>query len=165
MYLCLLEEVPVKPTATLVRRELYSRAGLFDEAWPSGTDWDLFLRFSRLASFGYLDAPLSIQRRTPDATHQKYLEQDKLFLLDLFTKEKLRFNDDNEALRAVNRSITNHCDNLAFHYLYSGRRGKSIATYLRGYRETSELGMLLRAAAALMPLQMRETVKTLVNRG
>ena len=164
MYLCLLEEVPVKPTAALVRRELYARAGLFDEAWPSGTDWDLVLRFSRCASFGYIDKPLSTQTRTSDATHQKYLEQDKIFLLDVFTREKLQLGDDSEALRAVNRGIRNHCDNLAFHYLNSGKRGKSITTYLRGYKETHDLGMLLRAGAALMPLQIRDSLKALINK-
>lgn len=164
MYLCLLEEVPIKPTAALIRRELWTRAGLFNESWPSGTDWDLFLRFSRSASFGYIDTPLSVQTRTPDATHKKYLEQDKLFLLELFTTEKSRLKNDSEALRAVNRGIKNHCENLAFYYLRSGRKRESIATYLRGCKETHELGMLLRAGAALMPLRVRDSLKSLTTR-
>jgi glycosyltransferase involved in cell wall biosynthesis len=164
MYICLLQELPVKPTAALARRELYARAGLFNEAWPSGTDWDLFLRFSRSACFGYIDAPLSIQTRTCDATHRKYLEQDKLFLLELFTKEKLRLKNDGEALRAANRGIREHCDNLAFHYLYSRKRLKSIATYLRGYKETHEFGMLWRAGAALMPLRVRDSLRAFVKK-
>jgi glycosyltransferase involved in cell wall biosynthesis len=163
MYVCLLQEVPVKPTAALARRELFTRAGLFNEDWPSGTDWDLFLRFSRSACFGYIDVPLSIQTRTPDATHRKYLEKDKLFLLELLTKEKSRLKDDTEALRAANRGIRENCDILAFHYLYSGNRLKSMATYLRGYRETHEFGMLWRAGAALMPLRMRDSLKALVK--
>ena len=72
MYLCLLQEVPIKPTTTLARRELYERVGFFNESGLSGTDWDLFLRFSRSSSFGYIDQPLAVQRRTGDATHQKF---------------------------------------------------------------------------------------------
>jgi glycosyltransferase involved in cell wall biosynthesis len=161
MYLCLLQEIPIKPTAAVVRRDLYAKAGLFNEAWPSGTDWDLFLRFSHFANFGYIDAPLSIQTRTFDATHKKYSEQDKLFLLEVFTKEKSRLIHDHEALRAVNRGIADHCNNLAFYYLHSGKRLKSIATYLRGYRETRKLGMLSRALAVLMPLRTRNFLKAL----
>lgn len=161
MYLCLLQEIPIKPTAALVRRELYARAGLFNEAWPSGTDWDLFLRFSRFANFGYIDAPLSIQMRTSDATHKKYSEQDKLFLIKVFTEEKSRLVHDQEALGAVNRGIADHCNNLGFYYLHSGKRWKSTATYLRGYRETRKLGMLSRAFAVLMPLRTRDFLKAL----
>jgi glycosyltransferase involved in cell wall biosynthesis len=164
MYLCLLQEVPVKPTAALIRREMFSKAGMFNERWPSGTDWDLFLRFSRSASFGYIDAPLSIQVRTPDATHRKYAEKDKLFLLELFAKEKLRLKDDKEATTAANHGIRQHCDNLAFHYLSSGQKMQSISTYLRGYKETHEARMLLRAGAALMPVKLRDTLKTLVKK-
>ena len=32
MYLCLLEEVPIKPSAAVVRRELFDKAGKFDVA-------------------------------------------------------------------------------------------------------------------------------------
>jgi glycosyltransferase involved in cell wall biosynthesis len=164
MYICLLQEIPVKPTATLVRRELFTRSGVFNEDWPSGTDWDLFLRFSRSACFGYIDSPLSVQTRTSDATHNRYAEKDKLFLVAVLTAEKSRLKNDNEALKAVNRGIRDQCDHLAFQYLQSGKRLKSIATYLRGYKETYEFGMLWRAGAALMPLRMRSSLKAAVKK-
>jgi glycosyltransferase involved in cell wall biosynthesis len=163
MYLCLLEEVPIKPTAVLVRRELYDKAGLFNEAWPSGTDWDLFLRFSKVASFGYIDLPLSIQRWSADATHRKYLEQDKVFLLGVCREEKKKLKNDREGLRAVNRQILGHCSNLGYLYLYSGRRRKSVSTYLRGFRETGDLGMLMRAGTALLPISFRDLLKRSVK--
>jgi glycosyltransferase involved in cell wall biosynthesis len=37
MYLCLLEEVPIKPSAMLVKKEMFIREGIFNESWPSGT--------------------------------------------------------------------------------------------------------------------------------
>jgi glycosyltransferase involved in cell wall biosynthesis len=163
MYLCLLEEVPVKPTAVLVRRELYDKAGLFNEAWPSGTDWDLFLRFSKLASFGYIDLPLSIQKWSVDATHRKYLEQDKVFLLEVCREEKKKLKNDREGLKAVNRQILGHCSNLGYLYLYSGRRRKSVSIYLRGFRETGDLGMLMRAGMALLPVSFRDFLKRLIK--
>jgi glycosyltransferase involved in cell wall biosynthesis len=159
MYVCLLEEVPIKPSAVVVRREMFEKAGTFDEAWPSGTDWDLFLRFSHSACFGYINLPLVIQRRTPDATHQKFRVQDKLFLLDLFLKEKAKLKNDHEARLAVNRGISDHCSYLGWEYLHSGQRKKSFAVYLQGFRETGEPAMLLRAASTLLPLGVRNFLK------
>ena len=164
MYVCLLEEVPIKPTAFLVKREMLQRVGVFDEAWPSGTDWDLFIRLSQVACFGYVHMPLVVQRRTGDATHQKFREKDKLFLLNVFTKEKRGLQNDPEALQAINRGISDHCGNLGFLYLESGQRRKSMAMYFRGFKETGALGMLLRAVSALLPMSMRNLVKRTMKR-
>jgi glycosyltransferase involved in cell wall biosynthesis len=163
MYLCLLEEVPIKPTAMLVKREMFLREGTFDELWPSGTDWDLLIRFSRSAGFGYIDLPLVIQRRGADATHQKFREQDKLFLLNVFMTEKRRLKGDREALAVVNRGISDHCSNLAWNYLRSGRRKKSASIYLKGFKETREYMMLLRAASVFMPFSLRNALKSAIK--
>jgi glycosyltransferase involved in cell wall biosynthesis len=164
MYVCLLEEVPVKPTAAVIRRELFAKAGNFDEAWPSGTDWELLLRFSNCASFGYINLPLATQRRTPDATHQKFVEKDKQFLLSVFLKEKAKLRNDPEALVAVNRGISSHYRNLAGNYLHSGQRRKSVGVCLKGFKETGEPMMLVRAASALMPMGVREIFKGFAQR-
>jgi glycosyltransferase involved in cell wall biosynthesis len=159
IYLCLLEEVPIKPTAAVVRKELFQKAGGFNETWPSGTDWDLFLRFSKIAEFGYINLPLAIQRRTADATHQKFREQDKLFLLNTFLKEKSHLRKDREALQAVNRGISSHCTILAGLYLENGQRRKSFSTYVQAFRETREPIMLLRAASTSLPMNFRSSLK------
>jgi glycosyltransferase involved in cell wall biosynthesis len=160
IYLCLLEEVPIKPSALVVKKKMFEKAGNFDESWPSGTDWDLFLRFSRVGRFGFLNRPLAVQRRTPDATHLKFREKDKLFLLELFVKEKTTLRGDTEALEAVNRGIRSHCQDLGWDYLQAGHRKKSLSAYLRGFQETRDSMMLLRAAFVFFPLRLREALKT-----
>lgn len=164
MYVCLLEEVPIKPSAAVIRREMFAKAGVFDESWPSGTDWDLFLRFSRSACFGYVGSPLVIQRRTADATHLKFREKDKLFLLGVFRKEKATLQNDPEALAAVNRGIASHCNNLAGDYLYSRQRKKSFAVYVEGFKETRKPMMLMRAASIFLPIRVRDLIRTKVKR-
>jgi glycosyltransferase involved in cell wall biosynthesis len=163
MRVCLLEEVPIKPTALVVRRELYDKAGLFDESWPSGTDWELFLRFSQFATFGYIDLPLAVQKWTSDATHRRYWEQDKVFLLGVSLEEKRKLRNDPDARRAVNRAVLNHCSNLAYVYQTSSRRSQAIATYLKGFRETGAPGMLLRAAAAVCPQWFTDRIRHIVR--
>jgi glycosyltransferase involved in cell wall biosynthesis len=164
MFLCLLEEVPIKPSALVVKKSLFEKFGGFNESWPCGTDWDLLLRFARLAQFGFIDHPLVIQRRTPDATHQVFREQDQLFLLSVFSREKALLRDDREAVSAVNRGILSGCNNLGFHYLISGRKIKSIMTYLWGFKETRDIMLLFRAAGAVAPIRIRSSVRKALAR-
>ena len=163
MYLCLLEEIPIKPTALVLRRDVFPEVGLFNEAWRSGEDWEFLLRLSRSACFGYIDETLAILRRTPDATHRKYWEQDKAFLLSLFRREKAALAHDERAIQAVNRGISSHCTNLGGRYLEAGRRKDSVSVYLQGYRETGELMMLLRALSTVFPLRLRSMVRRSVR--
>jgi len=165
MYLWLLEEVPVKPTAMVVRRHLLQSAQPFNERWPSGTDWDLVLRLSRVASFGYIDASLAVQRRTADATHQKFREQDKRFLLSIFLKEKSTIRNDREAMQAVNRGISNHYNSLAWIYRESGQRRKAWKTYAEGFKETLQWMMLVRLLSVVLPLNIEHVFKRAISRG
>ncbi len=155
MYLCLLEEIPIKPTAAVARRVAFDRVGLFDEDWPSGTDWDLFLRLSRVASFGYIDEVLAIQRRTSDATHQLFREKDKLFLLSLFLKEKAALAGDRDALLGVNRGICGIYNSLAWTYLESGKKKAALSTYYRGFKETLKPLLLKKLASAVLRVALR----------
>jgi len=150
LYVCLLEEVPIKPTACVVRREMFEKAGVFDENCPSGTDWDLFLRFSHSACFGYIDLPLVVQRRTPDATHQRFREQDKLFLIRVLMQEKNKLHDEREALAAVNWGIALHYNSLAWTYLERGRGRQALSVYLRGFWETRNPMLLRKTVAGLI---------------
>jgi len=159
MYLCLLEELPIKPSACVIRRTILDKTGIFNETWPSGTDWDLLLRISRISRFGYINLPLAIQKWSPDATHRKYWEKDKLFLIGIFDKEKQNSKRSQECVNAINRGLLKHYSDLALFYLTTGRRAKSIATYFTGFEKTHSVGMLLRAGAALAPLSLREHSK------
>lgn len=150
MYLCLLEEIPIKPTAAVARRAAFDRVGMFDEDWPSGTDWELFLRLSRVASFGYIDEVLAIQRRTSDATHQLFREKDKLFLLGLFLKEKAALTGDRDAVRGVNRGICGIYNSLAWTYLESGQRQAALSTYFQGFKETLKPLLLKKLVSAVL---------------
>lgn len=159
MYLCLLEEVPIKPSAAVIRREMFDRVGMFDESWPSGTDWDLFLRLSRVCRFGYIDRVLATQRRTPDATHQLFRERDKLFLLGIFLNEKAALVDDHEALEGVNRGICDHYNSLAWTYLQSGRERKALSTYWRAFKETWQPKMLRRIGSAVIRIALAKATR------
>lgn len=150
MFICLLEEVPIKPSAVIIRKRVFDKVGVFDEGWPSGTDWDLFLRCARSVRFGYVDAPLVLQRQTDDSTFNRFREKDKLFLLSVFLKEKVSLKTDPEALRAINRGICSHYNSLAWIYLQSGRVRPALATYFWGFVETRQPRMLKKMASGAL---------------
>lgn len=57
LHLCL-----VSPSAVMVRRQLFTEVGLFDEALPACEDYDLWLRISRQHPIYLIDKPLIIKK-------------------------------------------------------------------------------------------------------
>ncbi|MBR0830173.1 glycosyltransferase [Bradyrhizobium manausense] len=159
MYLCLLEEVPIKPTAVLIRRAVLDEFRGYDESWCSGEDWELYLRISKHYGFGYVNRKLAVMRVLDDSTLSKFQEEDKSSLLQLAVSEKKGLRRDREALEAANRAIARHCKDLGGIYLHSGRRMKSISTYARGFAETGHVPLIMRAGVALMPLSLTAGLK------
>jgi glycosyltransferase involved in cell wall biosynthesis len=164
LYLCLLEEVPIKPTVLLLKREIFQKVGPFDLTALGCEDWEFLLRLSRVACFGYVDLVLGAQRRTPDAVHRKYWQQDRAFLISLFRREKVSLKKDQAAIAAINRGISTHCTNLGGSYLESGFKAKSISVYFRGFQETGEPIMLLRAATTILPTRLNTLLKRVVRK-
>jgi glycosyltransferase involved in cell wall biosynthesis len=159
MYLCLLEEVPIKPTGVLIRRNVLDELSGYDESWCSGEDWELYLRISKRHGFGYVNRRLATMRVLKDSTLSKFQEEDKSSLLQLAVSEKKGLRLDREALLAANRAISRHSKDLGWIYLHSGRRMKSISTYARGFAETGDVPLIVRAGLALMPLSLTAGLK------
>jgi glycosyltransferase involved in cell wall biosynthesis len=57
-----LELCLVSPSAVMVRRALFDRVGLFDEALPACEDYDLWLRVSARFAVGLIETPLIVKR-------------------------------------------------------------------------------------------------------
>lgn len=155
MFLCLLEEVPIATIAFTVRRDALLRAGTFDETWSSFEDWELYLRLARESRFGYLPQPLAVIRVSHDSLHLIDAAWGRSSMLGHLVRERRRIADDPEAVAAATRGITRLSMRLAWHYEAAGRPGRAIASYLRGFRETGEPGMAVRAGALLLPRHLR----------
>ena len=50
------------PSSVLIRRELFSQVGTFDELLPICEDYDLWLRITSKFEIGFIDKPLTIKR-------------------------------------------------------------------------------------------------------
>ena len=106
LYLCMLEEMPVKLIATMLRRDCMQKLSGFEESWKSGPDWEFLLRFTKQNSLGYVNRSLTVGRRMADSTSGRHQKMDAACLMERFIREKEDLSDDLEALAAVKRGIS-----------------------------------------------------------
>ena len=161
LYACLLEEMPVKLQASTLRRDRVMKAGIFDESWRSGEDWEFVLRFARMNALGYVDMPLTVQRIMADSTLVRHQKTDAACLLERFIREKGQLSDDPEALSAVKRGIAHHAKELGYQYLNEGDKTNAMKTYWTGFNESGDPKFLARVAATPLPVGLRNLVKRL----
>jgi glycosyltransferase involved in cell wall biosynthesis len=151
MYLCLLQELPVKSPTLMIRAQILSSVGQFDEQLRSGEDWEFLLRAAREFDFAYLDESLTVVHVLKDATHFRYFVEDKEDFIRFLLRARRSDQGDKEARAAARRGIIMLRKHLYWHYMASGDRRRATASCLRGCAETASPGLLARAirAAAL----------------
>jgi hypothetical protein len=164
MHLCLLQEVPILPSAFTIRRSVLERTGGFDPAWRSWEDWEFFLRLATWARFGYLARPLAVVRISPDSLHRVDAESGRSAMLRLLRRERHRLAGDREAVMAIRRGMVRLRTHLGWYYLDSGRRRAALVNYLRGWLETGETELLLRAGAVTLSARLQALSAALLCR-
>lgn len=71
----------VHPPTVMMRKEVWHAAGPLDQQFATATDWEFFVRASRLFAFGYLDLPLlryrrSVGQQTDDANVRRNIPRE-----------------------------------------------------------------------------------------
>lgn len=155
IYNCLLREVPIKPSALVMRRKAVASLDLFNESWPSGSDWEFLIRFSKQFRFGYIDEPLTILRVQPDATHRQHAVADKRHVLEMLRAESRRAATP-ESRRAAIHGYRDTVRHLSWEYLKRGERRSAAVVLARGFGVTGDVGLLARAAFALVRRNRQE---------
>jgi glycosyltransferase involved in cell wall biosynthesis len=155
MWLCLLEEVPIKPSALTLRRSAFDRVGGFDETWSSSEDWEFLLRLARAHRFAYLDRPLAVLLISPDSLHIVDQSRGEAAMIRLLQRERRRLAGDAEALAAVRRGLVRRTLHFGWYHVDRGRRMSAFLVFLRGFALTGDLGLLARAVAAWMPRRLQ----------
>ncbi len=163
-YLCLLREVFIKPSAMTIRRNVLLKTNLFDESWPSGNDWKLLLEFSRSYRYGYIDRPLAVLRVQSDATHWRHLVRDKTLTIQMLLNEMRTSSADASAVKSARWGISNLAKQLGWYYLGHGQRVAAAKAFFEGYRNSGDMGLLIRGAAALLPKSLRSGAKRILGR-
>jgi len=159
MYLCLLREVPIKPTALTLRASIIKQAGWFNEEWRAGSDWEYLIRLGRICRFGYIDEPLAVLRLQNDSTHRVHRVENLSMHLALYKQELLQLKEVTEALKGSYCDLSKY---LAWASVADGTEAAKI--YARAFRQTGKAGMLARALFAYLPLGVRNGVKKLAGK-
>src|SRR5437899_1926380 len=152
VFLVLLEEVPIKPSALTVRRSEFEKAGRFDETWSSSDAGEFLLRFSRAHRFGYLDLPLAVLRVGDDSLHRTDQARGDTAMIRLLLRERRLLNGDHEARAAVQRGLVTRVKHFGWHHGDAGRRRAAAAVFLRGFLITVSPRLFGRRVPVLLAL-------------
>jgi hypothetical protein len=158
LYLFLLEEVFIKPSALMLRREAFLQSGGFDERWSSSEDWEFLLRLAKWAPFGYIDRPLAVLRVSADSLHRVDQPRGDTAMLGLLTRERAALGRDAEARAAVHRGLRERVKQYAWYYDDARRPGEAARIYLRGFALTRDVRLLVRTLAVWTPPALRRSV-------
>jgi glycosyltransferase involved in cell wall biosynthesis len=90
----------VSPSSVVIHREVFNKAGFFDETLPVCEDYDLWLRIGVFYPFLFLDKPLIIKY----GGHSDQLSQ-KYWGIDRFRIQALEKLLQNPALKAEQRTV------------------------------------------------------------
>ncbi len=164
IYLMLLEEVPIKPTALIVNKAAFQNCGGFG-AVAMAEDWEFLLRFCRVNEFAYVDQPLAVIRVSPDSIHISRVAENIASVYRMLNNEKgLADPIDKEAFAAISRGMVSETRESHRRYLEQGRRWSAARLCLTGFSKTGSLELLLRAIAAFAPgpaLRLADTSKNM----
>jgi len=114
------------PSTVLLRRECFSRAGLFDEDIPYGLDYDMWIRISKEFYFDYIKLPLV----------KYYFHKDQISNnLEMRSKGKEALLEKHSHFFMSNKqAYTNHLLELGLLYRHQQQIGRANAAYLRAIR-------------------------------
>lgn len=164
LYLCLLQEVPILPSAFTIRRAALERFGVFDEAWTTFEDWELFLRVARQAPIGYIDRPLATLRVQQTANHRARWRTGVLSMIGLLRAERARCGGDRAARAAMRAGIARLRRRLGWYELARGRRVAALGCYVHGFVETGAWEFPARAALLAVPPRLASRLRRVGRR-
>jgi len=121
------------PCASLIRREVFDRVGVFDESLKTHEDWDLWVRIAAAYEVEALDHPLAVYGRRPSQLtadiQQMYLYGVEAKLRVLHT-QTLRPSDR----RALRHYLAHHHYGYGIKFLNLGWRKEAWKAFLRSLR-------------------------------
>ncbi|MBU0568087.1 glycosyltransferase [bacterium] len=110
----------ISPSSMMVKREVFSEKGLFDENLPACEDYDLGLRLAKDYEIGLISKPLIIkQGGHPDQLSKKYWGMDRFRVRAL--EKVLGDNPTSDQRRLVLRVLEEKCKILSQGALKRGR--------------------------------------------
>ena len=122
----LLLENFITTSTLLLRKSCFDRAGLFDERFPYGEDYDMWIRVAEDFEFDFSPEPLTKYR-----VHQTTMTRNYTAVINglerILSKHRKLFAQNK-------RAYSNHMLVLGVSYCYTGNTGMGIKTFLRAIK-------------------------------
>lgn len=152
IYLMLLKEIPIKPTALIVNKAAFLYCGCFGTLRVA-QDWEFLLRYCKRNEFAYIDEPLGAIRVSTESIHIRHVAENIADVYGMLENEK-RLADPNdwEALAAINKGIVSQTIESHRRYLEQGRRWAAARLCMTGFWKIRSRELLLRAMLAFAPV-------------
>jgi glycosyltransferase involved in cell wall biosynthesis len=123
----------IHPCASLIRREVFDKVGLFDETLRTHEDWDLWIRIASVYEVEALDIPLAVYGR-----HPSQLTKDIWQMYSDGVEAKLRVLRSNTLPPADRRALRHYLAHHHYGYgikaLNLGRRKEAWEALLKSLR-------------------------------
>ena len=104
----------------LVKKECFTRAGLFDKHLHQYEDWDMWIRISKYYHFGFIDEPLVNSYFTPGSVNEKGVVSEVQAARLIFKKHHEEYREDRTVMASLQFSIGNRLCQTEF--IGQGRR-------------------------------------------
>jgi glycosyltransferase involved in cell wall biosynthesis len=163
IYLYLLREAMVLPSAFAMRRAVFTAAGGFTCGLEPFEDWEFFLRLARTVPFGYLDRPLAVLRISADSIHRLHAVKGRLAMLRILGRERREHEGDAETDAAIRYGIGRLHTRLGWYFDDGGRPADALRHYVRGFWEVRDPMLLARAIGLVLPVTLRQRMKSLLR--
>jgi glycosyltransferase involved in cell wall biosynthesis len=159
MYMCLLEEVPIRPSTFLARRKTLTTHA-FNSSMRWAEDWELFLRLARQEAFGFIDAPLVQLRIWQEGKHVVDRSREYGASIQMLKREGASQALTPQQKTALRRGLGHRYYLLGHHLLRQGARLSAAMVFLQGCLVSHQLRMLGSLSASLMPKSMYQALRT-----
>lgn len=163
MYDCLLEEMPIRPSAFTVRRQALKDC-LFDEEMRRSSDWPFFLELARKEACGFIDVPLVRLRIWEEGLHIVDRSVGYALSIQVLQQQASLHELTPRQKAAIRRGIGERYRSWGRHLYREGEHRKAAMAFLRGFLLLRRPVILGQAVASLFPDKVYEAIRAARSR-
>jgi glycosyltransferase involved in cell wall biosynthesis len=162
MYECLVQELPIRPSAFAVRRRALA-GRLFNEDRQIAEDWEFCLQLAKREAFGFIDAPLMQLRIWGEGQHYVDRRYTLSKCIELLKEEMALPSLTARQRSAVRKGFGQMYSMLGWYLRREGAWVQSAIAFTQGFVASGRPVMLGRAAVAFLPARVYRLLRT-INR-
>jgi len=156
-YLMTLKEVFIKTPALTIKREIFSKYGLFSETLKSGEDWELLLRILEHEDAWFINKQNTIIRVSEDSLHVMHKEQDHNDMIKILNNIRYSPSIEKERFLAATVGISEMYLHLYWFYARNKNYSKCLKVLSNAIKDTQKPKFIVRIIYVLFLMLKKKT--------